>query len=153
MQTSSLDSTLKWLSLTTKTFLSHINTISLNLSKRYQKRSTQIGPYSLVQLAYQGKLLKQGIPSQATLVEAYYMGQIDEIALVRSAVEAKLMPSRALINTDYLSAVKTAFLVHNLLHPAKPIQQKSARSLQELKPTEAVRRIEQDYLLERRFFG
>lgn len=73
---------------------------------------TAIGPYSLVQLAYHGSLIKQGIPSRRALVEAHQLGHMSADLLVKCAVKAKLLSASALTDSAYLDAVETGFLLH-----------------------------------------
>ncbi len=146
-----LNPVLRWfLSMTTELFFS-VNEVALDRSDRGEAKSTQVGPYSLVQLAYQGELIKQGIPSHVALMEAHYIGHINAITLVRSAVQTKLLSPIALTNTTYLNAVETAFLLHYLLHPDACNQEKHGQS-KGLETTEMTRQIEHHYFLERRLF-
>lgn len=78
----------------------------------YENSSVQIGPYSLVDLAYQGGLIEQDVPEHSTLVKAYRIGQMSASLLVERAVQMKLLPTAALTNSAYLTAVETSFLLH-----------------------------------------
>lgn len=82
------------------------------LFDRDRAHSPAIGPYSLVQLAYQGKLVEQGIPSQRALVQAHRDGSISANQLVECAAQAKLISASALTDSVYLNAVETGFLLH-----------------------------------------
>ncbi|NMG08413.1 hypothetical protein DP117_16515 [Brasilonema sp. UFV-L1] len=66
-----------------------------------------ITPFNLVNLAYQGQLQDQGIPSYQDLISAYQAKQISAEDIVRSAVQSKKLPSQLLSDKAYLNAVKT----------------------------------------------
>ncbi len=65
----------------------------------------QITPFNLVNLAYQGYLKDQGIPSYSVLSRAYLDQKISALDIVRSAVKAKRLPEEALSNKKYLNNV------------------------------------------------
>jgi hypothetical protein len=93
--------------ISVKTAIAHSTSQSIDTS-------AQIGPYSLVQLAYEGKLLKQGIPSGSHLINAHRAGQLKAAHLVAHAVQAKLMPTSVMTDLTYLDQVETGFLFHYL---------------------------------------
>ncbi|NJR61416.1 MAG: hypothetical protein HC769_22835 [Cyanobacteria bacterium CRU_2_1] len=78
----------------------------------HENSFVQLGPYSLVDLAYQGGLIEQGVPEHSTLVKAYRIGQMSATLLVERAVQMKLLPTATLSNSAYLTAVETSFLLH-----------------------------------------
>lgn len=63
-------------------------------------------PVSLVNLAYQGGLRNQGIPSYNDLRTAYQAKQVSAEDIVRSAVKAKILPEQVLSDKGYLNAVE-----------------------------------------------
>ena len=65
----------------------------------------QITPFNLVNLAHQGYLKDQGIPSYGVLSRDYLDQKISALDIVRSAVKAKRLPEQALSNKQYLSKV------------------------------------------------
>lgn len=66
-----------------------------------------VTPFNLVNLAYQGQLQDQGIPSYQDLILAYQAKQISAEDIVRSGVQSKRLPSQLLSDKGYLNAVKT----------------------------------------------
>lgn len=89
----------------------------LNLLRFLGKQSQSIGPYSLVQLAYKGDLVKQGIPGQATLLAAHRDGQLSASRLVLGARLAKIVSPQMAACPIYQDAVETALLMHYLWRP------------------------------------
>lgn len=66
-----------------------------------------VNPSTLVNLAYQGQLKDQNIPSYGALITAYQSGQIQATELVQGAVAQNRLPSQILTDNGYLSAVET----------------------------------------------
>ncbi|WP_414517829.1 hypothetical protein [Nostoc sp. PCC 9305] len=64
-----------------------------------------IQPFNLVNLAYQGGLKQQGIPSGGALISEGQRGNITPKDLVKAAINAKKLPAQVLNNQDYISAV------------------------------------------------
>lgn len=64
-----------------------------------------IQPFNLVNLAYQGGLKQQGVPSGGTLISEGQRGNITPKDLVKAAINAKKLPAQVLNNQDYISAV------------------------------------------------
>jgi hypothetical protein len=64
-----------------------------------------IQPFNLVNLAYQGGLKQQGVPSGGTLISEGQRGNITSKDLVQAAINAKKLPAQVLNNQDYISAV------------------------------------------------
>ncbi|MEA5603116.1 hypothetical protein [Nostoc sp. UHCC 0252] len=62
-------------------------------------------PFNLVTFAYQGGLKQHGIPSGETLVFETQNRKIIATDLVKAAVNADRLPSQALNDQNYLSAV------------------------------------------------
>ncbi|KAF3884657.1 MULTISPECIES: hypothetical protein [Nostocales] len=67
--------------------------------------STQIEPFNLVHLAYQGYLRDQGIPGYGALIMAYQVKQISAEDIVRSAVKSNILPPQAIDDRAYRNAV------------------------------------------------
>lgn len=67
-----------------------------------------IGPVTLVQIAYQGALVKQGIPSAEGLIAAYNQGTITAPQIVDAAVKACILNAKYNFSTNegYLSDMK-----------------------------------------------
>lgn len=67
-----------------------------------------VGPVTLVQIAYQGALVKQGIPGQEGLISAYNQGRITAPQIVDAAVKACILNSKYNFSTNegYLSDMK-----------------------------------------------
>ncbi|MEH2232727.1 MAG: hypothetical protein V7K71_24365 [Nostoc sp.] len=64
-----------------------------------------IQPFNLVNLAYQGGLKQQGIPSGGVFISEGQRGNITPKDLVKAAINAKKLPAQVLNNQDYISAV------------------------------------------------
>lgn len=67
-----------------------------------------VGPVTLVQLAYQGALEKQGIPSAEGLVAGFYEGNITPSQIVDAAVKACILKEKYKFSTNegYLEDMK-----------------------------------------------
>lgn len=65
----------------------------------------QITPFNLVNLAYQGYLKDQGIPSYSVLRTAYVEGEVSAADIVRSAVAAGRLPNKTLSDKQYINSV------------------------------------------------
>ncbi|MBD2329243.1 hypothetical protein [Alkalinema sp. FACHB-956] len=63
-------------------------------------------PVTLVQLAQQGYLTQQGIPSNGDLVYAVQIGRITPETLVQAGIQAGQVPSDTLQNEAYLNVVR-----------------------------------------------
>jgi hypothetical protein len=75
-------------------------------------------PITLVNLARQGYLQNQGIPSGSSLVQAIATGTIPPEALIQAGIQNNLVPSSALNDPGYLNIVQVEFqdiLQRNLL--------------------------------------
>ncbi len=66
-----------------------------------------IQPFNLVNLAYQGGLKQQGVPSGGALISEGQRGNITPKDLVKAAINAKKLPAQVLNNQDYISAVSS----------------------------------------------
>ena len=81
--------------------------IAIN-SNNLSSNSTSVSylqPFNLVTFAYQGGLKQHGIPSGETLVIQTQSRKIIAKDLVKAAVNADKLPSQALNDQNYLSAV------------------------------------------------
>lgn len=116
MNTSSLHTLWTWLTTTPRFFPSVAPVAVDGSGNSTAHRVENIGPYSLVQFAHQGDLIRQGIPEQETLIKAHRAGQMNAIELVKGAIRAGLVPAAALSDSGYLHAVETSFLLHYWLH-------------------------------------
>ncbi|MDZ4877891.1 MAG: hypothetical protein CLLPBCKN_007326 [Chroococcidiopsis cubana SAG 39.79] len=67
---------------------------------------SQLKPFNLVHMAYQGYFRDQGIPGYGAFLSAYRMGRITPKKLVQSAVERNKLSVQALNNKRYLRAVE-----------------------------------------------
>lgn len=118
-RTLSLSHTWKWLLSMAIEYLPGTRSISRNFPGSDNNQPVPIGPYSLVQLAYHGELSQQGIPSHIALLNAHRASHINAMALVKGAVQARLLSTTALTDLAYLQAIETGFLLHYLLHPSE----------------------------------
>jgi len=99
------------LSLTATTSVKAIPNIS-NESKSIAiviaiEPSSQITPFQLVSLAYQGMYRSQGIPGFASLIFAYHYRQITATDVIKAAIAAKELTPDTLNDRGYVSAVDT----------------------------------------------
>ncbi len=69
--------------------------------------SSQITPFQLVSLAYQGTYRSQGIPGFASLIFGYHYRQITAKDVIKAAIAAKQLTPATLADRDYVSAVDT----------------------------------------------
>lgn len=67
---------------------------------------SQLKPFNLVHMAYQGYFRSQGIPGYGAFLSAYRMGRITPKKLVQSAVERNKLSAQVLNNKRYLRAVE-----------------------------------------------
>lgn len=68
--------------------------------------TTNVEPFDLVFMAYQGFFTNAGIPSNAGLIDAYHFRRISARDLVKAAVAQNRLPSQAVDNQNYLNAVE-----------------------------------------------
>ncbi len=64
-----------------------------------------VTPFNLVFLAYQGFFESEGISMAASLINGYDAGKITAKDLVEAAIKMNRLPTAALTNRNYLSAV------------------------------------------------
>ncbi|WP_373540930.1 hypothetical protein [Chamaesiphon sp.] len=67
--------------------------------------SSQITPFQLVSLAYQGTYRSEGIPGFASLIFGYHYRQITAKDVIKAAIAAKQLTPATLTDRDYVSAV------------------------------------------------
>jgi hypothetical protein len=80
--------------------------VAANLTTSNSSYSTsEVSPFNLVFLAYQGYLENQGIPSAGTLIYESRRGGIDGKALVTAAVADGRLSPNVLDDDSYVSAV------------------------------------------------
>ncbi|MBN3872210.1 hypothetical protein [Nostoc sp. JL33] len=90
-----------------QTATSNSNEIAIN-SNNLPRNSTTVSylqPFNLVNFAYQGGLKQHGIPSGEALVFQTQHRNLIAKDLVKAAVNANKLPSQALNDQNYLSAV------------------------------------------------
>ncbi|MEH2415474.1 hypothetical protein [Nostoc sp.] len=90
-----------------QTATSNSNEIAIN-SNNLPRNSTTVSylqPFNLVNFAYQGGLKQHGIPSGEVLVFQTQNRNLIAKDLVKAAVNANKLPSQALNDQNYLSAV------------------------------------------------
>jgi hypothetical protein len=75
--------------------------------------SRNLTPFHLVFLGYQGYLKNQGIPSYAAFISEYHLMNIHGRDLVKAGIEARLLPTDALMNQEYVHAVDAQLLAFN----------------------------------------
>jgi hypothetical protein len=66
----------------------------------------QTPPVTLVNLAQQGYLRNQGVPSSQALMQAIAVGQVTPETLVQAGIQNNLVPSDTLNNQGYLNVVE-----------------------------------------------
>lgn len=67
---------------------------------------SQLTPFNLVSLAYQGYFRDQGVPSYGALLSGYKSGKITAEELVQSAVKKNRLSSQVLADRGFLRAVE-----------------------------------------------
>ncbi|QIR35952.1 hypothetical protein HCG51_03710 [Tolypothrix sp. PCC 7910] len=70
--------------------------------------TTQIQPFDIAGMAYQGYFKNQGIPSYGELLRAYQAQQITAKDIVQGAVNSHRLSSQALNDQGYIHAVKNS---------------------------------------------
>jgi len=78
--------------------------ISSTLSR---STSIQLSPNSLVNAAYRGSFVDQGIPSYAQLHHAYTTGRVTAQDLIRVAIAQNQLSPETLTDSGYISIVET----------------------------------------------
>lgn len=68
--------------------------------------TSQLEPFNLVSMAYQGYFTAQGIPSNSSFIYAYRVRHIGPQELVKSAIAQNRLPAEALSDLRYLRAVE-----------------------------------------------
>ncbi|ACB50882.1 hypothetical protein cce_1532 [Crocosphaera subtropica ATCC 51142] len=81
--------------------------INLNLdsNRNYHTTTNSLGATSLVQLAYQGSLKNQGIPSHGGLVRSVMSGKVNAEILVTAAIAEGRVSPNTLYDKGYLDLV------------------------------------------------
>jgi hypothetical protein len=73
--------------------------------------AAEVTPINLVSQGYQGRLLKEGIPSYAVFLQKVHLGTIDGEDLIKGAIaQGKLSPELANSET-YLNQVNSALFL------------------------------------------
>lgn len=79
---------------------------SFNPAVTKRASTSQLTPFNLAYLAYQGYFRDQGLPSYAAFISAHQSGTISAKDIVQIAVKANLLPEQTLADQGYLSAVE-----------------------------------------------
>ena len=95
------------LSLAATTSVKAIPNISDRSKSIAIEPSSQITPFQLVSLAYQGMYRSQDIPGFASLIFGYHYRQITAKDVIKAAISAKELTPDTLNDRDYVSAVDT----------------------------------------------
>ncbi|KAM3099679.1 hypothetical protein ACKFKG_02835 [Phormidesmis sp. 146-35] len=77
----------------------------VNVSSTNRPTSLQFSPNALVNSAYRGSYINQGIPSYAQLHHAYVSGQVTAKDLVRVAIAQGQLSPETLSDTGYIRTV------------------------------------------------
>jgi hypothetical protein len=85
-------------------------TVQNNTSSNIDSNLT---PFHLVFLGYQGYLKNQGIPSYGAFISEYQLMNIHGRELVKAGIEARLLPADTLMNQKYVHAVDNQLLAFN----------------------------------------
>jgi hypothetical protein len=85
-------------------------TVQNNTSSNIDSNLT---PFNLVFLGYQGYLKNQGIPSYGAFISEYQLMNIHGRELVKAGIEARLLPADTLMNQKYVHAVDNQLLAFN----------------------------------------
>lgn len=68
---------------------------------------TEVLPFNLVYLGYQGYFEDQGVPSNGAFVAGIHSGRVDAMKLVQIAIERGRLSPETLNNQGYLNSVET----------------------------------------------
>ncbi|GFE71519.1 hypothetical protein [Chroococcus sp. FPU101] len=68
---------------------------------------TEVLPFNLVYLGYQGYFTNQGIPSNGAFVAGIHSGRVDAMKLVQVAIERGRLSPETINDQGYLNAVET----------------------------------------------
>ncbi|EAZ94219.1 hypothetical protein [Crocosphaera chwakensis] len=79
--------------------------LNLDSNRNYYTTTNSLGATSLVQLAYQGFLKNQGIPSHGGLVRSVMSGKVDAETLVTAAIAVGRVSPDTLYDKGYLDLV------------------------------------------------
>jgi len=66
---------------------------------------TEISPFNVVSLAYQGRLANDGIPGYGGLESGIQSGSITAEVVINAAIEAGRLPEAAERDTEFVTAV------------------------------------------------
>ncbi len=109
--------TLAFIAATTPVFLSLTAKAQFSTSNASCIREPEmfIAPGTLVQIAYQGALQQQGIPSAGGFIAAYKSGKVNAQSLVKAAVTGCLLSNKMdLVNNQgYLDSVSQQLQIFN----------------------------------------
>lgn len=78
---------------------------TVNAQTETSTEASQLQPFNLVSLAYQGYFGETGVPGYAGLITGYHSGRISAEDLVQSAIDQNRIPSSALEDSAYLHSV------------------------------------------------
>ena len=73
--------------------------------------AAEVTPMNLVWQGYQGRLLKEGIPSYAVFLQKVHLGTIDGKDLIKSAIAQGKLSSEIANNKAYLNQVNSALFL------------------------------------------
>ncbi|MDJ0594275.1 MAG: hypothetical protein QNJ72_30590 [Pleurocapsa sp. MO_226.B13] len=96
--------------------VSQANPIFYNSNTICQTLVRQIAPSDLVIMARRGQLKTQGIPGAMQLTSEYVLGRIDAEKIVQAAIAACLLPTDAVNDLSYLSAVASQLQIRLRLY-------------------------------------
>ncbi|MGK7875267.1 MAG: hypothetical protein AB4426_18810 [Xenococcaceae cyanobacterium] len=80
-----------------------ITAVNQNVSRN---NIMEVQPFNLVYLGYQGYFQNQGIPSNGAFIAAVQAGRVNEVELVKSAIDSGRLSPQTLNDQSYLRAVK-----------------------------------------------
>ena len=80
--------------------------VAANFNPTVRQNAYQIRPVNLVNIAYQGFLADQGIPSGALLAYSVKSGKVTPESLVKAAIARGRLSGDTLNNPSYLSVVE-----------------------------------------------
>ena len=95
--------------LTSSTFTSFsvsAQTMPADIITADETPNIELSPINLVFLAHRGYLKEQGIPSYASLMSAYIMGEVSAADIVQAAVESGRLSDEYLSNQQYMRATE-----------------------------------------------
>jgi len=70
------------------------------------KAEPTVQPFNLVHLAYQGRLVNEGVPGYESLISSIQTGKVTAESLIEAAIEDGRLSTESLDNESYVTSVE-----------------------------------------------